>query len=193
MDVTTAEFDTGVIDRSQAVPVVVDFWAAWCGPCRMLGPVLEDVVAAHEGEVVLVKVDVEAEPELAERYDVRGIPAVKAFRRGQVVAEFVGAKPRAAVETFVESLAGPSEARRLLAELQDNGDRPEVVEAVEDEDWERAFELLLTEVDADDGRNGDDRDRRDEVRRLMVALFQELGQEHPITVRYRRRLASALY
>jgi len=187
MDVTTAGFETDVVERSHERPVVVDFWAAWCGPCRVLTPVLEEAIGARDGEIVLAKVDVDAEPELAERFGVRGIPAVKAFRRGQVVREFVGAQPRVAVDAFLDSLTQPSEAARLLDELRREGVRPEVVEAVDTEDWERAFELLLAELG--DG----DRDRRDEVRRLMVALFEELGQEHPLSARYRRRLATALY
>jgi putative thioredoxin len=186
MDITTETFSSEVLDRSRDAPVVVDFWAAWCGPCRALGPVLERAVAAHNGEVRLAKVDVDAEPELAERYGVRGIPAVKAFRRGQVVSEFVGAQSAPAVEAFVDGLTEPSEADRLLESLRAEGKRPAVVSAIEKEDWERAFELLLAEI-ADE--NGD----REEIRRLMVALFQELGQEHPLSTRYRRRLATALY
>jgi putative thioredoxin len=132
------------------------------------------------------KIDVDAEPELAERYGVRGIPAVKAFRRGQVVREFVGVQSPQSVEAFLDALTEPSEADRLLETLRAEGKRPEVVAAIEEEEWERAFELLLAEVGEG---NGD----REEVRRLMVALFQELGQEHPLSTRYRRRLASALY
>src|SRR5204862_6040071 len=100
--------------------------------------------------------------------------------------EFVGAQSAPAVEAFLDGLTEPSEAARLLDDLRAEGKRPEVIAAIEAEDWERAFELLLAEVA---GGNGD----REEVRRLMVALFQELGQEHPLSARYRRRLASTLY
>src|SRR5438105_1098183 len=96
IEVSEASFAHEVLERSLTTPVIVDFWAAWCAPCRALGPVLEQAVEAHQGEVVLAKVDVDANPRLQERYGVRGIPAVKAFREGQVVSEFVGAQPRPA-------------------------------------------------------------------------------------------------
>ena len=185
--VTTDAFEAEVVERSFERPVVVDFWAAWCGPCRMLAPVLEEAVAARNGAVELAKVDVDAEPSLAARFGVRGIPAVKAFRRGQVVRKFVGAQDRGAVEAFLDALTEPSQAQRLIAELRERGTRPDVVAAVEDENLERALELLLAEL-PDAGP-----DDREEIRRLMVALFEELGHEHPLTVRYRRQLASALY
>src|SRR5689334_22025245 len=89
-DVNEGAFDAQVIARSRDVPVVVDFWAAWCGPCRVLGPILEREVGALGGRVELVKVDTDAGPKLAAQYDIRGIPAVKAFRDGKVTAEFVG-------------------------------------------------------------------------------------------------------
>ena len=186
-DVTTDTFQTEVLERSFERPVVVDFWAEWCGPCRMLAPVLEEAVSARNGAVELAKVDVDAEPALATRFAVRGIPAVKAFRRGQVVREFVGAQGRAAVDAFLDALTQPSAANRLVAELQERGAMPEVVAAVEDEDYERAFELLLGGLPAAVP------DKREEIRRLMVALFEELGQDHPLSTRYRRRLATALY
>ncbi len=115
IDVSQADFEREVIERSREVPVIVDFWAEWCGPCRVLSPTLEKAVSAREGKVVLAKLDVDANQELSQRYGIRGIPAVKAFRDGDVVDEFVGAQPAAAVERFIDKIV-PSEADALVAE-----------------------------------------------------------------------------
>jgi len=112
VDVSEADFDAEVIERSRTTPVIVDFWAAWCGPCRALTPLLEQAAGAREGSVVLAKVDTDANPGLAQAYGIQGIPAVKAFRDGAVVQEFVGAQPRAVVESFFDAVA-PSEAELL--------------------------------------------------------------------------------
>jgi len=188
MDVTAATFERDVLERSHQLPVVVDFWAAWCGPCRTLGPVLEREADARAGELELVKVDVDSNPELARRYQVQGIPAVKAFRNGQVVREFVGALSPASVANFLDELTGPSPAERVLAELRETGEEPDVAQALEAEEYERALELLLAGIERDD-----DRASRERRRALMVELFAHLGQEHPVATRYRRRLATALY
>lgn len=120
-DVDEAGFQRQVIERSAEVPVVVDFWAEWCGPCRALGPALEQAVTERAGEVELAKVDVDANPRLQARYRVQGIPAVKAFRGGQVVAEFTGAIPPAQIATFLDGLI-PSEAEKLTAAAIAAGD-----------------------------------------------------------------------
>ncbi|MGA2009972.1 MAG: tetratricopeptide repeat protein [Solirubrobacteraceae bacterium] len=126
MDVTESTFQTAVIERSSTVPVVVDFWAEWCGPCRQLGPVIERAVAARSGHVELVKVDVDANPALSRTFAIQSIPAVKAFRDGRVAAEFIGAQPPTAVDAFIDSLL-PSEADQLVAA----GDEPSLRRAVE--------------------------------------------------------------
>lgn len=114
VDVTEATFGREVIERSKQVPVLVDFWAAWCGPCRMLSPTLEKLASEFEGAFVLAKVDTDQNQRLAQQYRIQGIPAVKAFRNGQVVNEFVGAQPEARVREFLRVVL-PNEADRWAA------------------------------------------------------------------------------
>ncbi|MDX6624600.1 MAG: putative thioredoxin [Solirubrobacterales bacterium] len=114
LDVDEASFDRDVVELSRQTPVVVDFWAEWCGPCRQLTPALEAAEASRGGKVLLAKVDVDSNQELSRRFGIQGIPAVKAFRDGEVVDEFVGAVPKAQVEAFFDSLL-PSKVDDLLA------------------------------------------------------------------------------
>jgi thioredoxin len=104
MDVTTETFERDVIQRSRDLAVVVDFWAAWCGPCRMLGPAIEREVEKRAGKLELAKIDVDAEQELAARYGIQSIPTVAVFRDGEPVSGFVGAYPPATIGTFLDDL-----------------------------------------------------------------------------------------
>lgn len=187
MDVTETTFETDVIERSRTVPVVVDFWAAWCGPCRALAPVLEREVAQRAGKVELAKVNVDENPRLAQAYNIRSIPAVKAFRDGAVVSEFSGAQSPASVAAFLDALTAPPERERLLAELARSGEFPEILGPLAEGDYERALEWLLAEAQCAP------RERKERIREVMVALFKDLGPESPLATAYRRRLATALY
>ena len=104
MDVTTATFEQDVIERSKEHPVVVDFWAAWCGPCRALGPAIESEVEKRSEQIALVKVDVDAENVLAARYGIQSIPTVAVFANGEPVTGFVGAQPGPAIGRFLDGV-----------------------------------------------------------------------------------------
>jgi thioredoxin len=187
VDVTEATFESDVIERSRERPIVVDFWAAWCGPCRALTPVLESAIEARDGTVELAKVDVDANPGLSALFQVQGIPAVKAFKGGRVVSEFVGARSPVAVETFLDELLAPPQTDGVVETLRASGDLPDVLAALEAGDPERALDLLLSDIP------GAAPDRREWLRELALAIFHDLGHDDPVTVTYRRRLATALY
>lgn len=115
VDVTDQNFTTLVLEESHRRPVVVDFWAAWCQPCRMIGPVLERLAEEHRGEFLLAKLDVDANPQASAAFAIQSIPAVKAFRDGRLVNEFIGAIPEQAIRQWIQTIL-PSEADRLVAD-----------------------------------------------------------------------------
>lgn len=243
-DVDEAEFEQRVLERSKEIPVVVDFWADWCGPCKQLTPVLERAAEARAGRVELAKVDVDKNRELQALFRIQGIPAVKAFKEGRVAAEFTGALPPAEVDRFFDALlpseadelaeSGDEQALRRALELDPShptarrelgklllqrGDTEEAIEILEGARGDFVSEGLLARAtlsgDGDltaafnawDGgdhaaaleqlqeafRREGDPDRRDLIRRVMVALFTELGPEDPLARDHRRRLSAALY
>jgi putative thioredoxin len=248
-DVSEQDFQQKVVERSSQVPVVVDFWAEWCGPCRTLGPALEKAVNGRDGQIELAKIDTDRNPRIAQEYQIASIPAVKAFKDGKVVAEFIGAVPPARIEAFLNEIV-PSEADQLA----ESGDEDSLRKALElDSRHAQAAiglgRLLLGRGEVDEARQvlssfphdfiadgltaraelsatgngahadelqaafdawdrgepGDaleslqqvlsaaqDTERKDLLRRVMVAIFTELGADDPLAREHRRRLAAAL-
>jgi putative thioredoxin len=130
VDVTDATFQTAVIERSMTVPVVVDLWAEWCGPCKQLGPIIEKVIAATDGQVELAKVDVDANPNIAQAFRVQSIPAVFAISGGQPVDQFIGALPEAEIAAFVAKLL-PTKEQTEVERLVEAGDEASLRAALE--------------------------------------------------------------
>ena len=154
IDVTDATFQTDVLDRSETVPVVVDLWAPWCGPCRTLGPIIEKVIDATDGKVELVKVNVDENPQVSAAFRVQGIPAVYAVSGGKVVDGFVGAQPEAQVQEFVDRL-GPSESDEQVAALVAAGDEASLREVLAERPDHHDAIVALAELLADRRSNGD--------------------------------------
>lgn len=181
MDVTDANFETAVLERSTQVPVVVDLWAAWCAPCRTLGPILERVVAETNGAVELVKVDVDANPRVATTFQVQSIPAVYAISDRKVVDSFVGALPEPAVRQWVGRLVQPpSEVDVLVAA----GDEASLRKALDKEPANEPAVIALSSLLV---RNGTAADREEALRLLArvpetaetrrVAALARIGDE----------------
>lgn len=157
VDVTDATFGTEVLERSKEHPVVVDLWAPWCGPCRQLTPLLEEVVGATGGQVVLAKVNVDDNPQVAQAFRVQGIPAVFGIVDAQVVNSFVGAQGRDAVQAFVDSLL-PTEEESELSALVAAGDEASLRQALElDPGHEPAVLALAELLVSEEGAAGDER------------------------------------
>lgn len=178
VDVTDASFETDVVARSREVPVVVDLWAPWCGPCRTLGPIIERVVADTGGSVVLAKVNVDENPQISQAFHVQGIPAVYALKDGKVVDGFVGAEGEAAVKTFVSALL-PTEAESEVAALLEAGDEASLRQVLDLEPGHAGAVVALAELLVGQGTE----ESRDEA----LALLERI----PESAETRRVAASA--
>lgn len=171
MDVTDATFETDVLERSVQVPVVVDLWAEWCGPCRTLGPTLDKVVAETDGKVVLAKVDVDANPRVATTFQVQSIPAVYALKDRKVVDRFLGALPEPAVREWVGKLVpADTEVDRLVAA----GDLASLRKATELEPGHEGAVLALARLLV----ASDERADRDEALALLARIPETPETRH---------------
>lgn len=258
VEVTDQTFGTAVLEESYRRPVVVDFWAEWCQPCRLIGPVLERLAEEHKGQFLLTKLDVDSNPQVSAAFRIQSIPAVKAFRDGRLLTEFVGVIPEQSIRQFLRAVlpseaegvvdqaeeaeragrldeadklfrqaleADPNltraalgvgrlaalrgdadEARRVLSPLRPDPEAERLLAAIEVSEWaspngsgplaeaeraagegrfQEALEDFLQEIRAGE--------QRDQAREAMLKLFVVLGDDDPLTVEYRRKLAAVLF
>lgn len=260
VEVTDQTFGTAVLEESYRRPVVVDFWAEWCQPCRLIGPVLERLAEEHKGQFLLTKLDVDSNPQVSAAFRIQSIPAVKAFRDGRLLTEFVGVIPEQSIRQFLRAVlpseaegvvdqaeeaeragrldeadklfrqaleADPNltraalgigrlsalrgdadEAKRVLSPLRPDPEAERLLTAIEVSEWAGPSAngdspLARAERAAGQGRFAEALegflqeirvgDQRDEARGAMLKLFVVLGDDDPLTVEYRRKLAAALY
>ena len=151
-DVTDASFQTDVLDRSITVPIVVDLWAPWCGPCRTLGPILEKVIGETGGKIEMVKVNVDENPAISQAFGVQSIPLVVALKDGQPVDGFMGAQPEQAVREFIERLL-PTEVEDTVAALLAAGDEASLEEILAADPGHTEAIVKLASIRVDQGRN----------------------------------------
>jgi putative thioredoxin len=152
IDVTDVTFQSEVVDRSMTTPVIIDLWAEWCGPCKIIGPILERVTDATNGKVVLVKVNVDENPAVSQAFKVQSIPAVYAMSGGQIVDGFVGAYPEHVIEQFVSALV-PSEETQQVAALIAAGDEASLRQALTLEPGNEDAIVQLGEMLVDQGNS----------------------------------------
>jgi putative thioredoxin len=260
VEVTDQTFGTAVLEESFRRPVVVDFWADWCQPCRLIGPVLERLAEEHGGQFLLAKLDVDSNPQVSAAFRIQSIPAVKAFRDGRLLTEFVGAIPEQSIRQFLQAVlpseaettveqaeraerdgnldeadrlfkqaleADPNltraalgvgrlaalrgdadEAKRVLSPLRPDPEAERLLAAIEVSEWAGASAngdspLARAERAAGQGKFAEALegflqeiragDQRDQAREAMLKLFAVLGDDDPLTVEYRRKLAAALF
>jgi len=151
IDVTDATFQTDVLERSMSTPVVVDLWAPWCGPCTTLGPIIERVVDETDGAVLLAKVNVDENPQIAQAFRAQSIPAVHAIIEGKLGPSFLGARPEAEVRAFVQSLL-PTREQTEVERLRELGDEASLLHALELEPADEGTICDLAELYAGEGR-----------------------------------------
>ncbi len=193
IDVTDDTFQAEVLEKSMTTPVVVDLWAEWCGPCKVLGPILEKVIGATNGQVVGVKVDVEANPQLNEAFKVQSIPAVFALSNGAIVDSFVGAQPEEVVTEFVNRLMGsaagmPDDLAGHVSDPPGQGGAEDPVVEIDPGPTpaQDAAEVRLAELLGD--VKGDD-----EARVEFLELLDVLGASHENTADWRKKLSTVLF
>jgi putative thioredoxin len=183
-DVTDATFETDVLGRSDQVPVIVDLWAPWCGPCKTLGPVLEKIVDEQAGQVELVKINVDENPQASAAFRVQSIPAVYAVRDHQVVNGFIGAQGEAAVRQFVQDLL-PTEAETKIAALVASGDEASLREALELDPGHEPAVVALAELLVSKGASTEALALLDRIPETAetrrVAALARVGDELPDT------------